>query len=70
MIPLPGEAHSLCAKSMPAIMDDEASFESNFDDLQQREEEEQAGYADRAAIYRLQPQEGLINVVYRLEINR
>jgi hypothetical protein len=29
-----------------------------------------SGVLFRAASYRLQPQEGLINVVYRLEINR
>jgi hypothetical protein len=40
---LEGEALSRCAKSMSAMIDNEASFESIFDDLQQFEEEEQAG---------------------------
>jgi hypothetical protein len=42
---LEGEALSHCAKSMSAMIDNEASFESIFDDLQQFEEEEQAGCA-------------------------
>jgi hypothetical protein len=44
-IVLGGVALSLCTKSMPAVIDDEASVESSFDDLQQFEEEEQAGRA-------------------------
>jgi hypothetical protein len=44
---LEGEALSRCAKSMSAMIDNEASFESIFDDLQQFEEEEQAGCAEQ-----------------------
>jgi hypothetical protein len=46
---LEGEALSHCAKSMSAMIDNEASFESIFDDLQQFEEEEQleAGCAEQ-----------------------
>jgi hypothetical protein len=44
---LKGEALSHCAKSMSAMIDNEASFESIFDDLQQFEEEEQAGCAEQ-----------------------
>jgi hypothetical protein len=43
---LEGEALSHCAKSMSAMIDNEASFESIFDDLQ-FEEEEQAGCAEQ-----------------------
>jgi hypothetical protein len=35
-----------CAKSMSATLDDGAKYESIFDDLQQLEEEEQAGRAE------------------------
>jgi hypothetical protein len=42
-----GEALSCCAKSMTAMIDDEASFEGIFDDLQQFEEEEQAGHTEQ-----------------------
>jgi hypothetical protein len=44
---LDGEALSRCAKSMSAMIDNEASFESIFDDLQQFDEEEQAGCAEQ-----------------------
>jgi hypothetical protein len=44
---LEGEALSHCAKSMSTMIDNEASFESIFDDLQQFEEEEQAGCAEQ-----------------------
>jgi hypothetical protein len=44
---LEGEALSHCAKSMSAMIDNEASFESIFDDLQQFEEQEQAGCAEQ-----------------------
>jgi hypothetical protein len=44
---LEGEALSRCAKSMSAMIDNEASFESIFDDLQQFDEEEQAGCAEQ-----------------------
>jgi hypothetical protein len=40
------EALSRCAKSMSAMIDDEASFEGIFNGLQQFEEVEQAGHAD------------------------
>jgi hypothetical protein len=40
---LEGEALNRCAKSISAMIDNEASFDSIFDDLQQFEEEEQAG---------------------------
>jgi hypothetical protein len=43
---LEGEALSHCAKSMSAMIDNEASFESIFDDLR-FEEEEQAGCAEQ-----------------------
>jgi hypothetical protein len=41
------EALSRCVKSMMAMIDDEASFEGTFNDLQQFEEEEQAGRAEQ-----------------------
>jgi hypothetical protein len=44
---LEGKALSRCAKSMLAMIDDEASFEGIFDDLQQFEEEDQAGHAEQ-----------------------
>jgi hypothetical protein len=44
---LEGEAFSRYAKPMLAMIDDEASFEGIFDDLQQFEEEEQAGHAEQ-----------------------
>jgi hypothetical protein len=44
---LDGEALSRCAKSMSAMIDNEASFESIFDDLQQFDEEDQAGCAEQ-----------------------
>jgi hypothetical protein len=44
---LEGEALSHCAKPMSAMIDNEASFESIFDDLQQFEEEEQARCAEQ-----------------------
>jgi 16S rRNA G966 N2-methylase RsmD len=44
---LEGEALSRCAKSTSAVIDDEASFESVFDALQQLEEEEQARRAEQ-----------------------
>jgi hypothetical protein len=44
---LEGEALSHCAKPMSAMIDNEASFETIFDDLQQVEEEEQAGCAEQ-----------------------
>jgi hypothetical protein len=44
---LEGVALSRCAESMSAMLDGEASFESIFDDLQQFEEEEQAGSAEK-----------------------
>jgi hypothetical protein len=42
-----GEALSRCVKSMTAMIDDEASFEGTLNDLQQFEEEEQAGHAEQ-----------------------
>jgi 16S rRNA G966 N2-methylase RsmD len=47
VILLEGEALSRCAKSMTAMLDDEARFESIFDNLQQLEEEEQVGRAEQ-----------------------
>jgi hypothetical protein len=47
---LEGEALSRCAKSMSAMIDDEASFESIFDDLQQFEEQKRAGRAEQKGI--------------------
>jgi DNA-binding PucR family transcriptional regulator len=44
---LEGEALSRCAKSKSAMIHDEASSESIFVDLQQFEEEEQAGRTER-----------------------
>jgi hypothetical protein len=44
---LEGEALSRCAKSMSAMIDDDASFEGIFDDLQQVEETEQVGHAEQ-----------------------
>jgi hypothetical protein len=44
---LEGEALRRCAKSTLAMIDDEASFEGIFDDLQQFEGEEQAGHAEQ-----------------------
>jgi hypothetical protein len=44
---LEGEAFSRCAKSMSGMIDDEPSFESILDDLQQFEEEEQGGRAEQ-----------------------
>jgi hypothetical protein len=44
---LEGEALSHCAKSMSAMIDNDASVESIFDDLHQFEEEEQAGCAEQ-----------------------
>jgi hypothetical protein len=44
---LGGEALSRCAKSMSAMIRDAASFGSIFDDLQQFDEEEQAGRTER-----------------------
>jgi hypothetical protein len=44
---LDGEALRRCAQSMSSVIDDEASFESIFDDLQHFKEEEQAGHAKR-----------------------
>jgi hypothetical protein len=44
---LEGEALSRCAKSISAMIDNEESSESIFDDLQQFEEEEQAGRAEQ-----------------------
>jgi hypothetical protein len=44
---LEGEALSRCAKSKSAMIHDDASSESIFDDLQQFEEEEQAGRTER-----------------------
>jgi hypothetical protein len=44
---IPTEAISRCAKSMSAMIDDAASFEGIFDDLQQFEAEEQAGHAEQ-----------------------
>jgi hypothetical protein len=44
---LEGEALIHCVKSMSAMIDNEASFKSIFDDLQQFEEEEQAGCAEQ-----------------------
>jgi hypothetical protein len=42
-----GEALIRCAKSMSAMIDDEAIFEGIFDYLQQFEEEEQAGHTEQ-----------------------
>jgi hypothetical protein len=44
---LEGEFLSRCAKSLSAMIDDEASFQGIFNDLQQFEEEEQAGRAEQ-----------------------
>jgi hypothetical protein len=44
------EALRRCAKSMLAMIYDEASFEGIFDDLQQFEEEEQAGHAEQPGV--------------------
>jgi hypothetical protein len=41
------EALSRCAKSMPSMIDNKASFKSIFDDLQHFEEEEQVGRAEQ-----------------------
>jgi hypothetical protein len=43
---LEAEAFSRCAKSTSAMVDDEASFGSTFDDLQQLDEEGRAGRAE------------------------
>jgi hypothetical protein len=56
---LEGEALGHCAKSMSAMIDDEASFESIFDDLQHFEKEKQAGCAEQqGAGYLLSVAEG------------
>jgi hypothetical protein len=44
---LEGEALSRCDEGISAITNNEASFESSFDNLQQFEKEQQAGRAER-----------------------
>jgi hypothetical protein len=44
---IPTEAIRRCAESMLAMIEDAASFEGIFDDLQQFEAEEQAGHAEQ-----------------------
>jgi hypothetical protein len=57
---LEGESLSRFAKSMLTMMDDVASFESVFDDLQQCEEEEQAGHVEQGADDLLRDAEGSV----------
>jgi hypothetical protein len=63
---LEGAALSRCAKSMSAVIDNEASFESTFDDLQQFDEEEQAGCAEQQGAGDLQKDQWPLTPMLRL----